>query len=81
MAKQQLIEQLIERLRGTCDSMQTHCEDLGLNDYDDDVCAAVDQEIFCCASCGWWCGQDEEASDEAGLDEWTCRDCVEELEQ
>lgn len=74
--KKAKIEELISRLRGSCDSMTTVCEDLDLDDMDSEVCAAVDDEIFCCSACGWWCDQSEEASEDAGLPEWTCRDCV-----
>lgn len=76
MTKEKKIETLIDRLRGTTESMTAVCEDLDLDDTDSEVCAAVDQEIFCCTLCGWWCPQDEESSEEAGLDEWTCWDCV-----
>jgi len=76
MTKEERIEKLIESLRGTCDSMTTKAEDLDLDDLDEAVTGAVDEAIFCCASCGWWCEQDEEASEEYDLDEWTCRDCA-----
>lgn len=76
--KQDKINELIHRLRGSTDHMDEHCDDLGLSDMDDDVCAGVDAEIFCCTFCGWWCGQEEEASEEVGHDEWICQQCAEE---
>ena len=38
----------------------------------------VDQQIFSCTCCGWWCEINEEASEDHGLDEWTCLQCCEE---
>lgn len=68
------IDELIERLRGTCDSLDVRAEELGLDPMDTELCARVDQEIFCCTICGWWCDQDE--ADEFGAEEWSCRDCL-----
>lgn len=76
MSKSDRIETLISRLSGTCDSMSQHCEDLELSDLDDEVTTAVDQEIFCCTQCSWWCPIDEESSEEIDHDEWVCSDCA-----
>lgn len=78
-SKDDRIETLISRLSGTCNSMESECEALDLSDLDDDVTNAVDQAIFCCTQCSWWCPIDEESSEDAGWDELICRDCVEDL--
>lgn len=44
-----------------------------------DFCAVLDQIAFQCSVCGWWCGIEEEASDDVGRDDFTCAECVEEL--
>ena len=70
------IENLIDRLRGTTNSMQSECEELGLDPVDDKVCLSVDEAIFECHECGWWCDQSEEASEFVDdVEEWTCRQC------
>lgn len=75
MSKEDNIETLIDRLRGTTGSIEMECQSLGLSDLDDDVTAAVDAEIFCCTCCGWWCGIEEEMSEDFALDELTCEQC------
>ena len=34
----------------------------------------IDQEMFLCAGCGWWCEPSERADDD-DLEEDTCTDC------
>jgi len=76
--KDALIETVIDNLRGTATgSLESECEAVGLSSDDEEVTAAVDQQIFNCTQCGWWCEIDEKASDDHGLDEWTCRQCCE----
>lgn len=75
------IQTLISRLSGTCDSMGTVCEDLDLSDLDEDVTTEVDQQIFCCTQCSWWCEIDEEASKEVDHDELICTDCAYTIKQ
>lgn len=71
------IEKLIEHLRGTCVSMYEGCADMDI-DEDDltlEELQQVDNEIFRCASCGWWYDKDE-CNEVNG--EWVCDDCNEE---
>lgn len=35
--------------------------------------ALIDDAIFCCEQCGWWCEISEQVEDENG--EWLCNDC------
>lgn len=68
---------IIDDLRGTCQSEAEHGEETEALFNDMDFCAYLDDHIFRCTACGWWCDIDEEDSDNHGLDEWTCRDCCE----
>ena len=60
------IEEVIDRLRGTC--METFEAD----EYTDDELKYLDENIFECARCGWWCDIDE-SNDIHG--ENYCDDC------
>lgn len=71
---------IVDELQGTCGSLDEVAEYYGLDAMTTEgLTEYVDERIFCCTVCGWWCPQDEEASEDAGLDEWTCRDCVDDL--
>jgi hypothetical protein len=70
---QEQIDDIAETLRGTATSLEEQLER-----YDTDFatvtvedCRALDELVFCCDACGWWCGRDEE-SDEPGV----CDDCA-----
>tara|TARA_R110000787_G_scaffold631_2_gene2333 strand:- start:1258 stop:1482 length:225 start_codon:yes stop_codon:yes gene_type:complete len=67
--------QLIEFLRGTCGDVFALIEERGLEAEEDAICAAVDEAIFQCSECSWWCEIDEEVSEDFGRDELTCRGC------
>lgn len=45
---------------------------------DEEFCAVLDGIAFACVQCGWWCDISEEASEDFGLYDWTCRECCEE---
>lgn len=70
-------EHIVNQLRGSCDSLASLGPEAEELENNTDFCAYLDERIFCCTRCGWWCDQDEEASEEHGLAEWTCRDCCE----
>lgn len=66
------IEELIDSLQGTCATISEKLpeemeEDLTEQDHD-----AIDNRIFRCETCSWWCEVGEEG-DEKG----NCNDCVE----
>ena len=78
------INKVINALSGSCDEMtQTFDEvaeyyEWGFT-YDDlttaeemRIDAALDNAIFNCAVCGWWCDMGDMAEN---CDEWTCSDC------
>ena len=68
-------------LQGTCQSLdyvleETHNRpDLQNNT---EFLGYLDDTIFCCTSCDWWCEISEEASEEYAdkFQELICRDCV-----
>jgi hypothetical protein len=68
---------VVDYLRGTCLSLDDAVTALAAQELADHMpfLNHLDQEIFCCNQCGWWCDQDEEASEDHGLDEWTCTEC------
>lgn len=68
------IEQIIEDLKGTCDSLDGVCGnyDIDSMDLSIDELEQLDQEIFNCETCGWWCETSEMSEDEN-----VCEDCFE----
>lgn len=77
------IQVIIEGLQGTMDSIQQQLDfyypEMTEDDLTEDDHSKLDQEIFLCANCGWWC----EISEESGIDEseLVCNDCAEENEE
>ena len=82
------ISTLYNDLVGTCDDIDKHLEqfEATLEDLSPDTLSEIDQLMFCCDNCGWWCEASEASSDEpeAGDDEFMiretdeiiCKDCV-----
>ena len=69
---------IAEALRGTCDPLSTVLEQHdqeALEDYAPFL-EWLDNEIFRCEDCGWWCPIDEESSEQADREELVCSDCV-----
>jgi hypothetical protein len=74
------LQELIDYLQGTCQNIATALEDIGFTE--DDLAIAdfmeIDQQIFLCVVCGWWC----EASESDGeSEEPTCQDCYDAEEE
>lgn len=69
-------EQIAEELQGTCKSLYEMLEYYDMEDLemDSEFCARLDQEIFLCEGCGWWCEMCEMTTDEAN--DWQCTDCA-----
>ena len=60
------IHTLIEDLQGTCHSINDHLPDgMDEDDLTMDELDHIDQEIFLCAECGWWC-EVSESNDKDG---------------
>lgn len=72
--KQQTAEALANRLRGSCQSMPAEFED------DMDVLDHLEELIFLCPCCGWWCDVDE-LNETGPNSEDICDDCVLDNEQ
>lgn len=56
------IQQLADDLVGTAD-------DFDIEDYTQDELIELDNQIFRCECCGWWCENSENTGDEI------CEDC------
>ena len=68
-------EKIVYQLNGSCDSLNqvlADCEAEELEDHSPFL-NYLDNEIFCCNSCGWW----SPISEIAENDNWQCRDCDE----
>ena len=54
--RQELIQNIIEEIQGTCCSLDEICQryDLYEEDLTMEELEEIDQEVFCCTSCGWW---------------------------
>lgn len=70
------VHELIEAVNGTCNTIDDHLpegmefEDLTGEDHD-----VIDNEIFLCNECGWWCEVHEAHETDDGDD--ICDDCHE----
>lgn len=58
----------------TTSSIENILTELDLPPYANDMtfCATLDQLVFECTSCGWWCGVDELHYDDNGF---VCDEC------
>lgn len=69
------IDSLIESLTGTCSSIDDKLpEGMDWNDLTMDDHNKIDNEIFCCDQCGWWCENSDMSENE---DDQICNDCHE----
>lgn len=68
------IQRVIDSLRGSTDSIEATCEEEDLN-YDDELRQPefnmIDEQIFLCETCGWWCETSEMSQDVDSV----CNDC------
>lgn len=67
-------QEVVEQLRGTCLDLNTVLSDEEQND--DQMLSAVDDALFCCSRCSWWCDWDELKEGLEGDDEPVCEDCA-----
>ena len=72
--KQDLIDHVVDSLRGTCETFDRAAEAHGLSPMDAELCEALDQQIFNCCICGWWCDLDEMADND--FNDQVCGDCA-----
>lgn len=78
------IQTVIDAINGTCmNTVESMTEELypemSENDLTQEDYTEVDQQIFLCACCGWWCDQSE-ANESEEYDQDICDDCNEEDE-
>lgn len=69
-------QEAIDDLSGTCGSLENVLAELDREDLLDtqDFLQMLDEQIFCCSVCSWWCEQSEAVETDSGED--ACRDCV-----
>lgn len=66
------LDEIVQSLQGTCQSLEGVLED-GESEDDKELCEHIDQEIFLCPACNWWCERGE--GHESDLGEDVCDDC------
>jgi rubrerythrin len=66
--KQARAEQIAHELQGTCNSYPEELEE------DLELAEMVEEHVFLCAQCGWWCEQSEANEGPDGED--VCDDCA-----
>ena len=71
-------QKIIDGLNGTCDGLHSHLDRVGREDLADNetFTAMLDDQIFECSECGWWCEQGE--ANDIGTGEDACNDCANE---
>lgn len=62
-------EQVIDRMRGTGQNLNYELDDWEQNDPA--LLELIDEGLFECEDCGWWCGRDEQSD----CDGEFCDDC------
>lgn len=73
------LEELIQSLSGSSDTLSGAIEELFGSDFSEDDLTDddhnyIDNQIFLCTECGWWCEIHEE-SEECLDGERICKDC------
>jgi hypothetical protein len=76
------LHQIVETLQGTTSTLNDGIEEVLGEDYSEDDLTQSDHEfinneIFRCDTCGWWC-EICENSETDNADEMICQDCVDE---
>ena len=70
--------EIAECLRGTCDGdLFALIEERGLQLEEERICAEVDELVFQCIQCSWWCPVEEWAFEDVDDYDMICRDCAE----
>jgi len=78
MTPYEIATEVAEELQGSCKFLSTALEERGAEGMDNNAefCARLDELVFCCIRCDWWCEQSEMAENPA--DEWICQECFDE---
>lgn len=72
----ELFGSIVEHLRGTCRSVQDAAAAFEVEDDLElipEFCEVLDNELFCCDTCSWWCEWSEESPNDE--DAGNCDDC------
>lgn len=73
----ELATEAASQLQGTCKSIPELGEEFEALLNDDAFCARLDELVFECEECGWWC----EISEMSQNKEWTCEECAPEEDE
>jgi len=73
------VNKIIETCQGTCtetlqSALDYHYPGMQEEELTEDDHNDIDDQIFMCNTCGWWCESSEESEEAVG----DCRDCAEE---
>lgn len=66
-----IAEEAAEALEGTAGSLHDK-EDWAEGQTVMAFCERLDELVFCCDTCGWWCSMDEANDNDSG---YNCEDC------
>lgn len=70
------IQQLVDDLQGTCKTIEEFLPDgMEFEDLTSEDLQFIDENIFLCEKCGWWCELSEEAESEDS--DRICNECKE----
>lgn len=69
------VEQIIEHLQGSCMSFSEACNsfDIESDKLTQEELEQIDDTIFCCEGCNWWCDVGERTLNKD--EEPVCEDC------
>lgn len=67
-----ILDYIIDDLRGTCKVLDAVAEEYGIEELTLEDLEYIENWIFLCINCGWWCDRGEEVMD------GTCQDCYDE---
>ena len=69
-------QKIIDDLSGSSVSLSNHLGMHRREDLEDNgtFLALLDDQLFCCSECGWWCDQGE--ANDIGTGEDACNDCA-----
>lgn len=75
------IQVVIDDLQGTCDTLQggieNHYPDMTEDDLTEDDHTILNNQIFLCDTCGWWCEISEQCNENPECGGSDCTDCCE----
>lgn len=75
------LNKMVNHLAGSTGSLDEYIndefsEDEGVCSLDRESTDYIDEHMFCCENCGWWCLADEMSI----YDDGVCDDCVDDVE-